>query len=52
MFGEIEIPKPLYDYWPALCVCLACGYGLMGMPMMAGALILYAGWIWRQRLMY
>lgn len=52
MFADIEIPKPLYDYWPAICVCIAVGYGLAGVPLVAAGMIIYAGWVWRKRLMY
>ena len=50
MMQEIYIPQPLYDYWPALCVCIAVAYGMAGVPMVAGGMIIYAGVIWYNRL--
>ena len=50
MFSNIYLPWRLYKYWPALTMLIGVGYGLAGMPLVAGAMIIYAGWIWRQRL--
>ena len=47
---EIYVPPLVYDSWPALCLCIATGYGLMGIPLVACAMTLYAGWIWYKRI--
>lgn len=47
---EIYVPRPVYDYWPAFCLFIACGYGLMGVPLVASALVMYVGWVWYKRL--
>ena len=51
VFADIEIPKPLYDYWPTLCVCISVGYFLADAPLVATGMIIYAGTIWCKRLL-
>jgi len=49
MWTEITIPKPLYRAWPWLCLAMAGGFLSLGMQIMAGILLGYAGGIlWRR----